>query len=72
MFNTYLTILKIFSCLENVWLQKTKKIENKHINNYRLIINASNFFHKRKYKEALNIFEKLLSEERISFLKNHF
>ncbi|MFP3037466.1 MAG: tetratricopeptide repeat protein [Candidatus Karelsulcia muelleri] len=74
MFNTYLTILKkkIFSCLENVWLQKTKnkKIENKHINNYRLIINASNFFHKRKYKEALNIFEKLLSEERISFLKN--
>ncbi|YCJ93893.1 MAG: outer membrane protein assembly factor BamD [Candidatus Karelsulcia muelleri] len=65
---------------ENVWLQKflkkilkeeiTKKIEKKHINNYRLIINASNFFHKRKYKEALNIFEKLLSEERISFLKN--
>ncbi|WGS82545.1 MAG: outer membrane protein assembly factor BamD [Candidatus Karelsulcia muelleri] len=65
---------------ENVWLKKvlnkilkeeiTKKIETKHINNYRLIINASNLFHKRKYKEALNIFEKLLSEERIYFLKN--
>ncbi|YCJ94146.1 MAG: tetratricopeptide repeat protein [Candidatus Karelsulcia muelleri] len=83
MFNTYLTILKkkIFSCLEKekIFIIKkktkekeeiTKKIEKKHINNYRLIINASNFFHKRKYKEALNIFEKLLSEERISFLKN--
>ncbi|YCJ94900.1 MAG: tetratricopeptide repeat protein [Candidatus Karelsulcia muelleri] len=76
-------LMKVFikkKTKENVWLQKvlkkilkeeiTKKIENKHINNYRLIINAYNFFHKRKSKEALNIFEKLLSEERISFLKN--
>ncbi|WP_110480620.1 tetratricopeptide repeat protein [Candidatus Karelsulcia muelleri] len=76
-------LMKVFikkKTKENVWLQKflkkilkeeiTKKIENKHINNYRLIINAYNCFHKRKSKEALNIFEKLLSEERISFLKN--
>ncbi|YCJ91361.1 MAG: outer membrane protein assembly factor BamD [Candidatus Karelsulcia muelleri] len=76
-------LMKVFikkKTKENVWLQKflkkilkeeiTKKIENQHINNYRLIINAYNVFNKRKYKEALNIFEKLLSEERISFLKN--
>ncbi|XMD33357.1 MAG: tetratricopeptide repeat protein [Candidatus Karelsulcia muelleri] len=74
-------LMKVFmKKKENVWLPNflkkilkeeiTKKIEKKHINNYRLIINAYNFFHKRKYKEALNLFEKLLSEERISFLKN--